>query len=224
MSLSQVQKIGWRDTLQPRFLKAPSVVVLIVANLLPLAGVLFWAWDLLSLMLLYWMETGIIGVFAIIHMAIVARWWALYLVPFFVIHFGGFMAGHLFFLLALFGSGQVTNNLELLPEILRAEITQRRLWPAFAALCVSHGVSFVLNVLRKPKREPGRYAVAAPEPEEPQRVMMAPYGRVVLMHLTIIFGAMIAQALGSKTWAFALLVVLKIIVDVAAHVRKNFSA
>jgi Family of unknown function (DUF6498) len=215
MSLSHAHKIGWRDTLRPRFLKAPSVVVLILANLVPLAGVLFWGWDLLSLMLLYWMETGIIGVFAIIHMAIVARWWALYLVPFFIIHFGGFMAGHLFFLLALFGSGQVANDLELLPEILRAEVTQRGLWPAFAALCVSHGVSFVLNVLRKPKRES--------EPEHPQRVMVAPYGRVVLMHLTIIFGAMIAQAFGSKTWAFALLVVLKIMVDVAAHVRKNFS-
>jgi hypothetical protein len=125
------------------------------------------------------------------------------------------MAGHLFFLLTMFGSGQVTNDLEQLPEILRTEITQRGLWPAFAALCVSHGVSFVLNVLRKPKREA--------EPEHPQGVMVAPYGRVVLMHLTIIFGAMIAQAFGSKTWAFALLVVLKIIVDVAAHVRKNFS-
>jgi Family of unknown function (DUF6498) len=214
-------KIGWLSTLRPRFLKAPSVVVLILANLVPLTGVLFWGWDLLTLMLLYWMETGIIGVFAIIHMAIVARWWALYLVPFFVIHFGGFMFGHLFFLLALFGSGQVTNDLGLLLETLRAEITQRGLWLPFAALCISHGVSFVLNVLRKAKPVLSRYGVAREE-ESPQRIMVAPYGRVVLMHLTIIFGAIIAQAFGSKVWAFALLVVLKITVDVAAHVRKNF--
>jgi hypothetical protein len=215
-------KIGWRDTLRPRFLKAPSVLVLILANLVPLIGVLFWGWDLLSLMLLYWMETGIIGVFAILHMAIVARWWALYLVPFFVVHFGGFMTGHLLFLLAMFGSGQVTNDLEQLPEILRAEVTQRGLWPAFAALGVSHGVSFVLNVLRKPKPVPDRHG-AAPDTPHPQSLMLAPYGRVIVMHVTIIFGAMIAHALGSKAGAFALLVVLKIIVDVAAHVRKNFS-
>lgn len=223
MPAASPARIGWRAALSPRFLRAPSVVVLILANLVPLAGVLWWGWDLFILMVLYWMETGIIGIFAIVQMAIAARWWALYLVPFFVVHFGGFMAGHLFFLLVMFGGGAPASDLSLLPETLRAQLTERGLWPAFAALAVSHTVSFVLNVARRPGPMPGRDPIAR-DPPQPQSVMLAPYGRIVVMHMTIIFGAIVAQAVGSKVGAFALLVVLKIVVDVAAHVRKNFSA
>ena len=38
-----------------------SGVTLIMANLLPLIGVLFWGWDIFPLLCLYWAETVIIG-------------------------------------------------------------------------------------------------------------------------------------------------------------------
>jgi hypothetical protein len=204
-------RIGWLQTLQPRFLRAPSVVILILANLLPLVGVVLWGWDLLDLMVLYWMETGIIGVYAILQMAIAARWAALFYVPFFVVHFGGFMA---------FKPG--TDPADFL-TLIATQLGQRGLWPAFAALVISHGVSFVMNLSRGFRPKPlGRNAALIPDQPDPKAAMSAPYGRVIVMHLTIIFGAILAQALGSTVWAFVLLIVLKTVVDVAAHVRKNF--
>src|SRR5688572_2147822 len=126
MTTAAPARIGWLHALQPRFLRAPSVIVLILANLVPLAGVIFWGWDLLDLMILYWMETGIIGFYAIIQMAIASRWGALFTVPFFVVHFGGFMAGHLFFLLMMFGGANKPNpNVTGFPDLLMSQLGTR---------------------------------------------------------------------------------------------------
>ena len=54
--------------------------------------------------------------------------------------------------------------------------------------------------------------------------MGKPYGRVVVLHLTILFGGFGVQALGSPLWALLLLVVLKTGIDLAAHVREHRNA
>jgi hypothetical protein len=215
-------KIGWLAALSPRFLGAPSVIVLIAANLLPLYGVLYGGWDLFSLMLLYWMETGIIGFFAIIQMALQARWHALFLVPFFIVHFGGFMYGHFLFLSAFFGGGFRVSGIS---GVLWDHVTRHGLWLALIALFISHLVSFIVNVLRPMWHlTPGHSGIEHRQPlTDAQQVMMAPYGRIVVMHVTIIFGAMLSVMFNTKTAAYVLLIALKIVVDVAAHVRRNFS-
>ncbi|HEY1154001.1 MAG TPA: DUF6498-containing protein, partial [Pseudolabrys sp.] len=71
-------------------LRTPSVIALLIANLLPLYGVVALGWDLISLIMVYWLETGIIGFFAILNIALVTGPMALLLVPFFIVHFGGF--------------------------------------------------------------------------------------------------------------------------------------
>ena len=38
----------------------PTVIPLIAANAAPIVGVLFFGWDLLSIMFLYWMETAVV--------------------------------------------------------------------------------------------------------------------------------------------------------------------
>jgi len=224
------RKIGWFAALSPRFLADPSTLFLIAANLLPLVGVLFWHWDLYSLLVLYWMETGIIGFFAIIRMAIAQGFFSIILVPFFVVHFGGFMVGHLFFLTVLFG-GKRLDQPEQIPDILWSLMFEHGLWVAFVALFISHGVSFLRNVLRpfleerrKEYRYVGMLAKAADEKKDGKDAMTAPYGRVIVMHVTIIFGAILTQVFQTKVAALVLLIALKIVIDVAAHVRKNYSA
>jgi hypothetical protein len=56
-----------------------------------------------------------------------------------------------------------------------------------------------------------------------QPLMTDPYRRIVVMHLTIIFGGMLSMVLRNPKAAFLLMVFLKIAVDAAAHVRKNFT-
>lgn len=224
-SVAPEARVGWLAAFSRPYLLAPSVIVLIAANLIPLAGVMFWGWDLYGLMLLYWLETGIIGFWTILHMAILARWGALFLVPFFTVHFGGFMAGHLLFIWVMFGGGDgaQVDSLENLKSIFRVE---PGFWIAALALFLSHTVSFAVNVWRPLMAE----RRGAPQPHGPrtraddraQNVMMAPYGRVVVMHVTILIGALLSEVFKTRLAAFVLLIALKIVVDVAAHVRKNF--
>src|SRR5262249_55153884 len=47
----------------------PSTLLLIAANALPLVGVLYWGWDVFVLLVLYWMETAIIGFWMIVQIA-----------------------------------------------------------------------------------------------------------------------------------------------------------
>jgi len=72
---------------------------------------------------------------------------------------------------------------------------------------VSHGVSFAVNFIGR--REYAGETIAA--------LMTAPYRRIVVMHLTIIFGGGLVMLLGTPLAALVLLVVLKTVVDLRAH-------
>jgi hypothetical protein len=51
--------------------------------------------------------------------------------------------------------------------------------------------------------------------------MTQPYARVVVLHVAIIGGAVLVQALGSALPALALLIVLKTAIDLAAHLAER---
>lgn len=79
------------------------------------------------------------------------------------------------------------------------------------SLTLSHGVSRVSNFLRG-----GEYRrVTAAE------LMARPYGRVVVLHLTILFGAFAAMLLAAPIGALLVLIVSKTVVDVGAHLREH---
>ena len=91
----------------------PSSLVLILVNLIPLLGVLFFSWDIFTVIILYWMESAVIGFFNILKMQKINNYKFTPLVPFFIMHYVIFMFVHLFFILQLFqpnlelASGQV---------------------------------------------------------------------------------------------------------------------
>jgi hypothetical protein len=51
--------------------------------------------------------------------------------------------------------------------------------------------------------------------------MTAVYGRVVVLHLTIIFGSIAVAALGSPIWILVVLVIAKTILDLGFHAREH---
>lgn len=85
------------------------------------------------------------------------------------------------------------------------------LWPAIAALCVSHGVSFFINFL-------GRREYVGRNLEDQ---MTEPYRRIIVMHVTIIVGGILAMALKTPLPALILLIALKIGVDLRAHLGER---
>jgi hypothetical protein len=82
---------------------------------------------------------------------------------------------------------------------------------AVVGLLVGHGVSFATNYVG---REEYRHTSAGERTS-------APYGRVVVLHVTIVFGASLVGSLGNPLPALVLFVVLKTGIDLVAHRREH---
>ena len=212
------------------FAKLP-LISLIVANALPLAGVVFWGWDAFIIVLLYWAENVAIGFYNVLKMALVKvehpreHLGKLFVIPFFIIHYGGFVAVHGVFVLAMFkkdadifpAGGNEWPCFLVFVQLLFQVIGQAyRSIPVDAryvilAMFMSHGVSFVYNYLIR-----GEYRTVKPD-----QLMAQPYGRIVVMHVAIIFGGFITMLLDSPVGLLIILVVLKTFIDVGLHRRQR---
>ena len=53
-----------------RYRSQASLAALLVANAIPLLGVLFFGWSLITILVLYWLENGIIGLWNIPRIAL----------------------------------------------------------------------------------------------------------------------------------------------------------
>ena len=187
---------------------SPSTLALIAANLVPLAGAYFLGWDMGKIMILYWAESAIIGVFNLLKMAVIAKWAVVLAGPFFVGHYGGFMAVHLMFIYGFFIQNPHEGGSIPLSQVAGDFFI---LWPALVALFLSHALSFYLNFIGRREYLDGSL----------QKQMGEPYKRIVVMHVTIIFGGFVALVLGSPLPALMLLIVLKIAADARAHVHER---
>lgn len=197
--------------LTPLSLASPSTLALILANLLPLAGTVFLGWNLGEVMVLYWAESAVIGFFNLAKMAVIGRWAALFTGVFFIAHFGAFMAVHFMFIYGIFVEGMQAPAEAELQQVAAMFIG---LWPALAALFVSHGISFFVNFLGRREYQ-GRTL---------GKQMSEPYGRIVLMHLVIIFGGGLSMILGNPTPVLVVVIIGKILLDVRAHLKEHRAA
>ncbi len=200
--------------------KPVSAWILLAANLVPVAGVLLWDWSVFALIVLFWMENVIVGVFFALRMLCAdprdpALWAAkLFMVPFFCFHYGMFTAIHGVFVFTLFGGkAYPVQDLRVLEPAARAA-AELGLWLPLAALLASHGFSFLWNYLYRGEL---RHAQLS-------RLMAKPYGRVVVLHVAIILGGIAAMALGSPLWALLVLLALKIGLDWKAHLKEHSAA
>lgn len=197
-------------------LRAPltlSLAALILGNLVPLAGAALLGWSVFELLILFWIENLVVGAINVLRMGTLlvlrAELLALVVIPFFVLHYGGFCAGHGFFLYTIFAPAELRH--EPLREAARTILATDGMMLAIAALAVSHLVSFVGNFLIG-----GEYAKV-----DLGRLTKLPYTRIILLHVAIVIGGGAAMVLGQPVLALALLVVLKIVVDALAHVREH---
>jgi len=196
----------------------PSVIALVAANLVPLVGVFVFRWEVFPLLFLFWLENIVVGVSNVLKMLFaaprdLARWAAkLFLIPFFCMHYGGFTLVHGVLVIAFFGGG-LKDQRGLFPSVdnLCQLVTQNRLEWALFGLAVSHGISFAHNYLWL-----GEYRQA-----KLQSLMNQPYGRVMVLHLTILGGGFLMLALHSPLAGLALLVLLKLVLDLRAHWRER---
>jgi hypothetical protein len=186
-----------------------SAAALVAANLVPLAAVALGWWSTYEVMLLFWAENVVIGLVQVLRFGTLAvlrgMVAALGVAVFFTLHYGLFTLVHGMFVLSLFapedGWDAAAGLLFSLDGLLFGLL----------ALGASHLVSFVVNFLHG-----GEYRQAAPE-----ALMMEPYGRIVVLHLAILFGGFATTLLGAPAAVLVVLVLLKIGFDLRAHLAAH---
>ncbi len=214
-----------------------AVAALLIANAIPLFGVLFLGWNVYTILTIYWLENGVVGFYNVLKMtraagdlgpediddaaALVngppvngrpARGLAkATMIPFFVVHYGLFWLVHGVFVLTLplfagfgaeiglseLGAGRGSDLLGILFVLV--------------GLFISHGLSFWLNYIRR-----GEYRRATVAGQ-----MFAPYGRLVVLHLTILFGGIAIASTGAPVAAIVVLVAVKTVMDLGFHLAEH---
>ena len=205
-----------------------SALVLVAANLVPLGGVLFFGWSAFEVVFLFWVENVIIGFYNVLKMLTfglmsrtvgvmpkaVVFGGTVFLTAFFVVHYGMFCSGHGFFVIALLGRGELSLQGDwgfLASYSIAWRLARTSLGYAMLSLLLSHGFSFYENFLKGREYE----RVSA------QQLMAAPYSRIVVLHLAIIFGAMLVLAFKSPVGILLVLVVMKIVLDLKFHLSER---
>ena len=196
--------------------RSSSIAILIALNALPIYGVISWGWQSFDLIFLYWLENLIIGVFTVLRMLVrpyrhgVDLVLPLFFVPFFTMHYGIFCLVHGSFIFALFGpdgfeTGGLTGPLFNIWPVLH----QNHLFWAAAGLLLLQ----LFDWLRDVRLHGLGFASA-------RDLMVAPYRRIVVLHITILASGFALGALGEPVAGLIILVVLKTVFDIY-HWKKD---
>ena len=142
--------LKWSD---PRLGMRVILGVLLLANLVPVFGVLVLHWEIFPLMFLFWSENVIIGFFNVLKMLAAdpesPGSWAgkLFIIPFFCVHYGMFTFIHGIFVIALFGGGMGHGAGFPGPETFWRIMQENHLGWAVLGLAISRGISFATNYI-----------------------------------------------------------------------------
>jgi len=201
----------------------------VLANLLPVFGVLQLGWDVSAIIVLYWMENLIVGAYTLLKMLVAGGAGALFQMLFFCVHYGVFWTIHGMFVLELTrfagtpetpaAAGSWPGPLALvelsigqLQRVLAAAPAEF-LWGCLALL-LSHGISFALLFIGQREYRQAR----------PSALMQAPYRRVAILHVAVIAGGFLVVRLGSPLGLLLALVALKTGMDIILHNRAHREA
>jgi hypothetical protein len=195
----------------------PSMLVLVLANLFPLYGVVVLGWKIFPVIFLFWLENLIIGAFNVLRILVAdpgnRNFWFLkvFLIPFFCVHFGLFTFVHGVFVMGFFGGMFKTGAPFPGEDVIIGFIRQYQLGVPIIGLALSHAISFGVNYIGG-----GEYLNA-----NPASLMQQPYGRVIVLHATILCGGFLVTIFQSPMIGLLVLILLKIGLDLRSHAREH---
>ena len=183
-------------------------------NLIPVTGVLLFGWSAFSLLIFYWIENVVIGGFNALKLAVLCgahgKKGALagaFLVPFFCVHYGLFCYVHGVFLLAMLMFGGMAppavaegmDPMNLFAAVWSQLQLDEELRLGVLALLATQALAFLLLWL-----VPGRW-----RDTHPMIQMFEPYGRIIVLHLTIFVATIPVMIMGEFALAVLALALMK---------------
>jgi hypothetical protein len=181
----------------------------VAGNLLPLLGIFYLGWDAATLVILYWAETAIVGLWLVVRLALAtpaeltpvtplvggkpAEVGGLGLGLFVLVHAGFFMGIHMFMLSGI-APGEWTRHLASPAAFILGFIVPTGLWMPLAGLFVVRGVTTWHDIRAA---RPVTHLIAGF------------YARIVVMQFVILLGGMVALLAGSPLVLLVLIVLLK---------------
>ena len=212
--------------MKPQQTVSLPIAALVLANLVPVFGVLYLGWDVGSIVVLYWIENLVVGGYTLLKMLITGGSGALTSMLFFCVHYGLFCAIHGLAILELTrfagelpelparasGPGPLAlldTFINLGRQLINAA-PEEFLW-ACVALLLSHGVSFLLLFVGQQEY---RHTTT-------KKLMSAPYRRIAVLHVAVIAGAFLITVLGAPAGLLIALVALKTGMDIMLHIRSH---
>jgi hypothetical protein len=180
----------------------PSSQALLFANIATICFAIFFSWSVFEVMLIYWVQSIIIGIFAILKMISAGVWQRnplpIFLVPFFVLHYGGFHSAYLIAISALFLPEQTSISFGLMLGVALGA----------AVYFLNHLVSFILRF-------------SEVKTTSPETFFISPYQRIIPMHISIIFGGFIFIFSGSNLIVLIFFMLLKTLADISMHIAEH---
>ena len=187
-------------------------------NLVPIIGVLFWGWSAFALIFLYWLENLVIGIRTLAAMLVSAALGgaakligAIALGAFFTLHYCLFCFVHGTFVVSLCGGATTGGDtFDLTGAAQRLFATEPGLTAGLASIALWQAVQLGMFLFRGEARE-----------ANPLTLMGAPYPRIVILHVTIIFGGFLLMLLNQPLAGLVLLALVKTGFDVAEAMGKG---
>lgn len=131
---------------------------------------------------------------------------------FFTVHAGLFMSVHMLFIFTLF-AGPWTGRIHDARDFIRLIVIGKDLWIPLLALFAGQGAIFINDAVNR-----FVFAKMPPTNADTGTIMGYFYKRIVIMHLAIMGGALVAQAIGSAA-PLIVLVLLKTAIEIRFQMK-----
>ena len=192
-----------------------STLWIVLTNLVPVACVLLFGWKAAVLLILYWSENLIIGAAYAVRIFSSGMAWGrggqmltLFLVPFFIVHYGMFCFVHGIFvmLITTIGGGTTLMPAMSIPELYARVETLTRTEAGFALSLLTIAAFQTGDLV-------GWMMRGGPARTNPMTLVFEPYSRIVVLHLGIMGGTVVIIILGQPIWALLALATMKTLVE-----------
>lgn len=194
----------------------PSLIPLLIANSIPLIGLIFFNWNSAEILFYYALENIPIGFYTVLKMIKVGIYKKINiykvigLILVFMIHYSGFVFGHLLFVIIIL-SESISNNTNIM---LTNYNFSHQILMGLLFYFFSHGISFKVNFIDK--EEYKKYTL--------KYLFTLPYNRIAVVHISIFIVFFTILIFKLNFVSLLAITLLKLFLDPKFHIRERLRA